>query len=96
VVEEIARLSSRNDRPGLRHRLALMVVPPRAGLKACPTPAGKRTRLPRNGLVEGGQTKPFVKVTGKVFDVLATALGCVLFGKDEAHPQARRPGVLNL
>ena len=40
--------------------------------------------------------KPFVEVTGEVFDVLAPALGCVLLGKDEADPQARGPGVLNL
>jgi hypothetical protein len=40
--------------------------------------------------------KPFIDLAGKAIQLLATALGRLLLGKDESKPQTRRPGITNL
>ena len=40
--------------------------------------------------------KPFIDLAGKAIQLLTTALGRLLLGKDESKPQTRRPGIPDL
>ena len=40
--------------------------------------------------------KPFIDLVGKAIQLLTTALGRLLLGKEESKPQTRRPGISNL
>ena len=40
--------------------------------------------------------KPFIDLAGEAIQLLTTALGRLLLGKDESKPQTRRPGISNL
>jgi hypothetical protein len=47
-------------------------------------------------LLEGSPMKPFIDLAGKAIQLLTTALGRLLLGKEESKPQTRRPGISNL